>query len=76
MPENEEANLLWHYCRRQLRMSFSGPVGIDFNAVFSVAEVLGLDMSPALLTKLRILENVMIEEVEKIHERQKHQRQD
>lgn len=47
---------LWHEVGRQWRMGFNGPVGLDWPAVFHMAEWLGVDMTMHDYHKLRALE--------------------
>lgn len=67
MPENGAAYELWCAVSSQLRTDFGQVVGVDYNAVYQVAETLGIDITPAMLTKLRALEGVLREEVGKTH---------
>lgn len=65
--ENTEAWELWSYCAGQVRTSGSGDiVGIDYNALFQVAIVLGIDVTPGVLKKINAMEMIMREEVRKI----------
>ncbi|WP_416333399.1 DUF1799 domain-containing protein [Allisonella histaminiformans] len=54
---------LWTYSSTQLRTSFSGIIGIDYNAVFHIAECLGITITPGVLRKISILEKVLREKV-------------
>lgn len=65
LEENVETYQLWRYCNTQLLTSFGGVIGIDYNAVFKVAEVLCIEVTPAVLAKIRALEDVMVKEVNK-----------
>jgi len=40
-------------------------VGIDYNAMFKVADLLGIDMIPAVLAKVQALEEVLRKKVNK-----------
>jgi hypothetical protein len=63
MPENYDAWELWMYSSTQLRTSFSGVIGLDYNAVFKVAKCLGITVTPGILRKLGILEKLLREKV-------------
>lgn len=54
--ENLEAWTLWRAVSTQWRTSLSGAIGLDYNAVLRVAEVLGIEMGQGLLGKLQALE--------------------
>lgn len=55
LPENEEAWELWNLAGTQWRVGFS-VVGMDFPAVFQIAELYGIEMTPCLFQKLKTLE--------------------
>lgn len=55
MPENEDAWELWTLAGTQWRVGFS-VVGLDFPAVFQIAELHGIEMTPNLFQKLKVLE--------------------
>ena len=38
-----------------------GPIGLDYPAVFAVADLLNIDVTPATLRKLRVIETSVIE---------------
>lgn len=56
MPENLEAWQLWLAANTQWRIGFGRTIGLDYTAVFAVAEVYGLEMTPALFRKIKALE--------------------
>jgi len=56
MPANRDAWDLWIYSRTQVRSGGMGPIGLDYPAVWQVADILGIPITPALLNKIRILE--------------------
>lgn len=56
MPENLEAWQLWLVVNTQWRTGFGGAAGLDYVAVFAVAEVYGLEVTPALFRKIKALE--------------------
>ena len=39
----------------------AGRVGLDYNAVFKIAEILGIDVIPGLIKKMQILEQMTLE---------------
>ena len=50
--ENTETWELWSYCAGQVRTSGLGDIiGIDYNALFQVAIVLGIEVTPGILKK-------------------------
>lgn len=65
--ENTEAWEVWSYCAGQVRTSGLGDIiGIDYNALFQVAIVLGIEVTPGILKKINAMEMIMREEVRKI----------
>jgi UDP-N-acetyl-D-mannosaminuronate dehydrogenase len=60
LPENIDAWQLWFLCSTQWRMGPRGPVGLDYNTVMAVADVYGIDMSPATVRKLKALETSIL----------------
>lgn len=66
LAENREVWQLWSYCNGQVRTAGLGSVvGIDYNAMFKVADLLGIDMIPAVLAKVQALEEVLRKKVNK-----------
>lgn len=50
--ENTETWELWSYCAGQVRTSGLGDIiGIDYNALFQVAIVLGIEVTPGILKR-------------------------
>ena len=39
-----------------------GPIGLDYPAVFAVAKLLNIDLTPATLAKLRMIEAAVLEQ--------------
>jgi hypothetical protein len=68
MPENRETWELWVTANTQWRMGRNGPVGLDYPAIMSVCQVLFITMTPALLKKIRRLEEY---ELKRLHEKAK-----
>ena len=57
MPENREAFELWNRCQTQWIIGGMGiPIGVNYMALFKVAEVCGIDITPGLLDKIQALE--------------------
>ncbi|RKY07153.1 MAG: hypothetical protein DRP56_06215, partial [Planctomycetota bacterium] len=50
-PANREAWELWSMAGTQLRTAPRGIIGFDLNAFFTVAGVMGIEVSPGLLRK-------------------------
>jgi hypothetical protein len=61
LEENEDAWDLWSMSGTQWRTGGMGLVGLDYNAVWKVAETIEIEMSVTILRKLRALEHAMIE---------------
>jgi hypothetical protein len=60
---------LWSRCRTQMRFSFAGVAGLDYNAVKVVADATGAELDGWTLDMLRILENDLLKEQEERRER-------
>lgn len=65
LPENFDAWRLWQNVNTQWRASAFQVVGLDYPAMFQVAEVLYIDMSPDLFGKIRELERYELERLRK-----------
>ena len=50
------------HCQTQWRSSGFGMIGLDYNAVFRVADALGIEMSEGLLNKMQAMEFDCLEE--------------
>lgn len=61
MPENREVIELWNYCATQWRVSMAGRIGLDYNVVFKMAKILGIEVIPGLIKKMQILEQMTLE---------------
>ena len=61
MPENFEAMELWQSIRTQWRVGM-GPVGLDYNVMFTMAERMEIDLSPCMFKKIQALESYTLEE--------------
>ena len=62
MPENEEVLEFWLEIRTQWRVGISGPVGLDYPAVYAEAERLEVDLSGCLMKKIKALEQAAIKQ--------------
>ncbi len=56
LPENRTIWRLWSNVQTQWRTSFGGLVGLDYTAVYQVAEMFRLEWNPRLWNGLRLLE--------------------
>ena len=65
MPENQEAWHLWSLVSTQWRVGAFSLVGLDYPAVFQVAELYGYDVNPAMMRKIKALEMYEISEFSK-----------
>ena len=60
--ENEDAWELWNAVSTQWRIGGMGAlIGLDYTALFRVAEAMEIEMSALLLRKIKRLENWVIE---------------
>ena len=60
-PELDQANYdVWYLyqavCTQWRTLAYVGRTGLDYNAVYAVADTLGIDITPAVLEKLRAIE--------------------
>lgn len=60
MPENKLAFKLWMLVKRQWRVGANGPVGLDWPAIFSVAKLWQIKVTPEIFQKFSALENHVI----------------
>jgi hypothetical protein len=65
MTENRDAWALWNASCTQWRVCFGGIYGMDFTAVKSIADSMGITMYPSLLSKLKQLESYELERFSK-----------
>lgn len=56
MPENEDIWELWALSCTQWRATGFSVIGLDYNAVFKLAETYEIELTPAEFNKLRCLE--------------------
>lgn len=61
IPENEEAWELWQSAATQWRVSAFSLIGLDYNAVYQVAETFGIQITPSIIKKLQFLEHKTLE---------------
>lgn len=53
---------MWCCCRTQLRCSFGGVIGLDYNALYLVARTLEIEVDAWVLMMIRSLEGDMVQE--------------
>lgn len=56
LPDNAPAWELWAAVQTQWRVGMGGPIGLDYPAVWLVAETMGVEMHSANLGRIRALE--------------------
>jgi len=61
-PENREFFSFWGSVNTQWRTNMDGPIGLDYSAVLQVADLLNIDVSPAMLHKLQLIEQTILAE--------------
>jgi len=62
---NADAWELWGRINTQWRVGAFAIVGLDYPAVFQVAELLGLELTPNLFYKIQLLEGKSLERFRK-----------
>ena len=67
MAENIEAMELWRSVKTQWRVGMS-LVGLDYNVLFAMADLLSIDLSPCMLKKIQALEAATLTGVRKDHD--------
>jgi len=66
MQKNVDAANLWQATNGQWRMGMCSPIGLDYNAVYTVAEkTLGIRIDTAMLQKIQALEAATLEQISK-----------
>ena len=65
LQENEIALELLIHTATQWRVGMNGAYGYDLLAIYSTAEILGIEMTPALLDKIQDVEQLMLKKFEK-----------
>jgi len=74
--ENETAWELWLAVQTQWRGAGLGVIGLDYRAVAGEAHRLGIDLNPAVMNKIRALEQAVLEQqAERIEARQRERAQ-
>jgi hypothetical protein len=63
IPENQEAWELWIGVGTQWRAGAFSLVGLDYNALYLVADTLLIDMTPAMLYKIQFLEHQSLKKI-------------
>jgi len=61
IPENADTWELWHSAVTQWRASAFSLIGLDYNAVYLIAETVGIQITPSILKKLQFLEHKALE---------------
>lgn len=61
MPENFEAWELWLEVQTQWRAGGMGVIGLDYHAVYTEAERIGIVLSVCTMKKIKCLERVVLE---------------
>jgi hypothetical protein len=61
----EEFLYVWRYANTQWRVSSMGPVGIDYQAVFKIAETFGVDVDETFIRRLKAIELAEIQDMHK-----------
>jgi hypothetical protein len=61
LEENEPVIRLMLACQTQWRIGFAGATGLDYNALFSVAGALRIEMNAKILRGISVLEGVTLE---------------
>lgn len=65
LPENVPVWKLWLLANTQWRMGLGVPVGLDYPAVLQIAAIHGIEVTPAVFSKLRSLELSELERLRK-----------
>ncbi len=65
MPQNSEVWLLWQKVNTQWRAGGFSIIGLDYPAVIQIAEIYNIDITIALIEKIRALEAFEIERFNK-----------
>ena len=61
--DHEQAYRLFTSCLTQVRTSFGGVVGLDYNAVWLVSGALGVEMDEWMLNALQSLERAYLDDM-------------
>jgi hypothetical protein len=65
MPGSIEAWSLWLAVQTQWRATFGGLLGLDYPAMFQMAEFMGVEMSPGVFAKIKALELATLKQANK-----------
>jgi hypothetical protein len=65
LPANEDAWELFEAAGTQWRSGGFGYIGLDYTAVYQIAAVTGIETTAALHEKVRVLESVTLEKINK-----------
>ncbi len=56
---------MWCRISTQWRTGMNGAVGLDYNAMNTVAEIYGLEITPVIFEKIRAIEYYVLEKAQK-----------
>lgn len=62
LPENYEAWYLYTNVQTQYNYTFGGIIGLNYQSMCTVADILGVEISPSLFAKIRALEHEHLKE--------------
>lgn len=71
MNENYITMYLWKNVATQWRMGFGGVVGLDYSALNIAANILDIELTPEIFSKIQILESLTLEKAYKDNEKNK-----
>lgn len=57
---------MWLAAQTQWRASFGGLIGLDYPAVFQLAELYGIEMTPGMMSKVQALERATLKRANKV----------
>ncbi|MBW1778748.1 MAG: DUF1799 domain-containing protein [Deltaproteobacteria bacterium] len=63
LPENEDAVEIFFECSTQWRAGIGGVIGLDYPAVFQVAEALNIPITREVMAKIQHLERRTLDSV-------------
>ena len=65
MEQNAEAWELWQMVNTQWRAGGMGIIGLDYPAVWTMAKMIEIEMTPCLMMKIQKLEYAVLESMNK-----------
>ena len=66
LPETIEALELWRAVQTQWRVGM-GPMGLDYNALIKIADLMEIDLTPRMMGKIRALERYFLDKRREKH---------